>query len=311
MIAAMKIINRLADIPSDIQDSVVAIGNFDGVHRGHQALLNHARQIAADRRLPLLVLTFEPHPRQFFQPDIKPFRITPSSVKCDVFQTIIKPDYYVALNFDAGLAGLSADDFINDIVVGACHASVVVVGQNFHFGKGRVGTTDTLKQQSHFETVVFDIVHDGDNAVSSSRVRACLQQADIAAANDLLGWEWFIRGEVIHGDKRGRELGFPTANMRFGGGIVPSYGVYAVRARVEGESEWHIGAANIGTRPMFEIDEPLLETFIFDFNREIYGQLLNVQPVVKLRDEMKFNGLDALIAQMNNDCARARNILQN
>lgn len=310
MIAAMKIINNPADMPSGLEHTVVAIGNFDGVHLGHQALLQKARDIADQRGWPLLVLTFEPHPRQFFQPDIKPFRITPASVKAQVFENLVRPDFYVSMDFDSALASLSSDEFINDVLVGYCRAKTVIIGQDFRFGKGRCGNVETLRSCGAFETLAFDVVTTGGQAVSSSRVRDCLQNADIAQANTLLGWEWYIESEVIHGDKRGREMGFPTANMRFGGAIVPSYGIYAVRILIAGEKEWRIGAANIGTRPMFEIDEPLLETHIFDFNGEIYGKVLKVRPIIKLRDEMKFDSLDALIEQIAKDCDKARNILQ-
>lgn len=310
MIAAMKTIRNLPDIPSDIRNAVIAIGNFDGVHIGHRALLERAAEIAAKDNAPFMVLTFEPHPRQFFQPDTLPFRVTPSKVKEGVFQTFVNPDYYVSLPFNAEMAELSAEEFINDILVNQCRAGTVVVGDNFHFGKGRSGNIRTLQGRDHFQTIAFGIIDNVGEEISSSRIREHLKNAEIDEANAILGWNWIIEGEVVHGDKRGRELGYPTANMRFGECIVPSYGIYAVRVKIEGENQWRIGAANIGTRPMFESEEPLLETFIFDFEGDLYGKVLKVQPVIKLRDEMKFASLDDLITQMDKDCDNARKHLQ-
>jgi len=309
MIAAMKIISNFSELSLGLDHTVVAIGNFDGVHRGHQALLKKARSLADYHGFSLLILTFEPHPRQFFKPDIAPFRITPAPVKAQIFDQLIHPDFYAVMNFDGALAELSPPDFIQDILINYCHAKIIIVGQDFRFGKRRSGCIDTFRARPDFETIVFDVVREGDGIISSSCIRADLQSADMVRANTLLGWEWYIESEVIHGDKRGRTLGFPTANMRFGGAIVPSHGVYAVRVLIEGEAKWRIGAANIGTRPMFATEEPLLETHIFDFDQDIYGKYLKVKPVVKLRDEMKFDSLDALIDQMTQDCAKVREVL--
>lgn len=301
----MKIIRNPGDLPRPMKPAVIAIGNFDGVHKGHQALLSQAQSIARQKGADFLVLTFEPHPRAFFRPDTPAFRITPASLKEDLFRQLIRPDYYVSLSFNTAMASLTAEDFIRDILVESCNAAAVVVGKGFHFGKGRGGTVETLRSCGDFETVALDLTPGGAAPVSSSRIRAHLQEGAVDEANALLGWEWAIRSRVVHGDKRGRELGYPTANMHFGDSLVPAHGIYAVRVKIDGEDTWRRGAANIGIRPMFESAEPLLETYIFDFDGDLYGRILTVRPVKKLRDEMKFDSLDALVAQMDKDCAAA------
>lgn len=289
--------------------SVVVIGNFDGVHRGHEALIAHARQMADRHGLRLCVLTFEPHPRRHFLPFHQPFRITPAPIK----ERILSPlcDDYIALDFNDDMVAKTADDFIRDILIGQCHAAYVMVGENFHFGKDRAGNIDTLMGCDAFETVAFDMVEIDGAPVSSSRIRAHLEKAEMNQANALLGWEWYVESPVIHGDKRGRELGYPTANMMFGDTIVPGHGIYAVMVQIEGENQWRGGAANIGTRPMFHTDTPLLETFIFDYEGDLYDKILRVKPVQKIRHEMSFNHVDALIEQMEKDCITAKNILHN
>jgi riboflavin kinase / FMN adenylyltransferase len=295
-----------------MKKSVVAIGNFDGVHLGHRDLLHHARALANKNNLNLTILTFTPHPRSVFQPNIAPFRITSDAVKNDIFMNDIQPDHYHVLDFTTQLSHKSADDFITDIIIGECNAAIVCVGRDFHFGHNRGGNLVTLQSRQEFQTVAADLIDIGDDVVSSTRIRNHLKSAEILQANALLGWEWFIQSTVVHGDKRGRTLGYPTANMHFGETIVPAHGVYAVRVQIEGEENkpWRMGAANIGIRPMFETAMPMLETYIFDFNDDIYGKTLKIMPVQKLRNEMKFDSLDALIVQMGRDCDVARKMLQ-
>lgn len=292
-----------------MKKSVVAIGNFDGVHLGHRDLLTHARMIADKNNLDLTILTFTPHPRAIFQPNIAPFRITSDTVKRDIFMRDIQPNHYHVLDFTDELRLKSADDFINDIIIKTCNAAIVIVGNDFHFGHNRMGNLATLQSHPEFQTIAADLITIGGEVVSSTRVRAHLKSAEMAQANALLGWEWFIQSEVVHGDKRGRELGYPTANMHFGETIVPSHGVYAVRVQIEGESTWRHGAANIGIRPMFETAMPMVETYIFNFDADIYGRTLKIMPVEKLRNEMKFDNLDGLIVQMGKDCDIAKEIL--
>jgi len=294
-----------------MKKSVIAIGNFDGLHLGHAQLLANARMVADKHGFNFTILTFSPHPRSIFQPNIAPFRITSDGVKADFVNKIIQPDNYIVLDFDDVLQHKSADDFIDDILINQLNAGMVIVGRNFHFGHKRIGNIGTLQARPEFETMAADLLDVDGRAVSSTRIREHLKNAEIAQANALLGWDWYIQSEVVHGDKRGRELGYPTANMHFGKTIVPSHGIYAVRVLVDGEGTWRNGAANIGIRPMFETAMPMLETFIFDFDGDLYGQDLKVKPVQKLRNEMKFDNLDDLIAQMDKDCKLARNILHN
>lgn len=294
-----------------MKKSVVAIGNFDGVHVGHQTLLSHARSLAEKHDLDFTVLTFSPHPRQVFQPNVAPFRISCGHVKQELFKTRIKPDHLMTLEFNDDLRLKSADEFIDDILIDKCNAAFVIVGQNFHFGHGRSGNIETLSDRKEFKTIAADLFDVGGEVVSSSRIREHLKAAEIQQANALLGWDWVIQSEVVHGDKRGREIGYPTANMHFGDTLVPSHGVYAVKVKIEGSNEWINGAANIGIRPMFETAMPMIETYIFDFDGDLYGQQLQIKPIQKIRDEMKFDDLDTLIEQIDEDCVLIKNILHN
>lgn len=306
----MKIFNSYRDIPENARGHVVAIGNFDGVHKGHQALLGRAQDIAKGMGKKLSVLTFEPHPRALFRPDEPPFRITPAPLKLERLAAC-GVDYVFQLGFDWDFASQSAENFVRDILIDGLNAAHIVVGHDFCFGQLRKGNPDTIRAAGLNISVLDKICDDGDSALSSSRIRQALRQGDLAAANDMLGWDWEIRGEIIKGDQRGRELGFPTANMDMGTGVHPAYGVYAVLARIEGAADegWIKGAANIGIRPMFEVPVAQVETYLFDFSREIYGKTLCVRPVKRLRGEARFASLDELIAQMNDDCAQARAIL--
>lgn len=286
---------------------VIAIGNFDGVHRGHRALLAAGKTLAVMENRPLVAVTFEPHPRQFFKPDAAPFRITPEALK-ERRLTIIGVDRVDILDFNAIMAGLTAQQFIDMIIVDHLKAAHVVVGADFHFGKDRGGHVDTLQADGRFQVTPVPLHASGDAPVSSTRIREALQAGDMDAANAMLGWEWEIEGTVVHGDKRGRELGYPTANIPLGDTLCPATGIYAARVLIE--DVWHPAAVNIGTRPMFRVDTPLVEAYVFDFNGDLYGQSLRVQPVRKIRDEAAFESLDALKAQMAKDCEQARNILK-
>lgn len=293
-----------------MKKSVIAIGNFDGVHLGHQDVLANARQLADKNNYDFCVLTFSPHPRQVFQPNIAPFRISNDAVKADLFANMIKPDRYKVLDFNDELHHMSADDFMDDILVKRLNAAIVIVGSDFHFGYKRSGNLQTLQAHNGFQTIAETLIEVGDDVVSSTRIRNHLKQAELEQANILLGWEWYIQSEVVHGDKRGRELGYPTANMHFIDTIVPSYGVYAVKVQIEGEDIWRNGASNMGIRPTFETKLPMVETFIFDFEGDLYGKTLKIKPIQKIRDEIKFDNLDDLIKQMDNDSVAIKSILK-
>jgi len=282
---------------------VVAIGNFDGVHRGHAALLAAGKRIAAFENRELVVLTFEPHPRSFFKPGEAAFRITPESLKERRLKAL-GVDRVEILDFNAIMANLTAEQFIDMIIIGHVDASHVVVGADFHFGKGRAGNVETLRADGRFNVdgVALEIL--ADEPVSSTRIRAALQAGDIAAANAMLGWEWEIEGTVQHGDKRGRDLGYPTANIPLNDTMAPAYGIYAVKIMIG--NEWRNGVANIGIRPMFKSKDPLLEVYVFDFTGDLYDQALRVRPVQKLRDEARFDHIDALKEQMARDVEGAK-----
>ncbi len=304
----MQIFKTLESIPQSARDAVVVIGNFDGVHRGHQALLDKARALASAQNKPLGILTFEPHPRCLFRPDDPPHRITPPDLKAErLSQGGV--DILYTLEFDWNFASQSAESFVNNILVGGLGAAHVVVGYDFCFGQLRQGTPETIKAAGLDVTIIEKITDKNEVLFSSSAIRQSLRHGDIKAARTALGWDWEVRGTVIKGDQRGRELGYPTANVPLGETVHPAYGVYASMARIEGEDIWRPSATNIGIRPMFEIQTAQVETFIFDFDREFYGKTLHVRPVERLRSEAKFASLDALVAQMAKDCARAREIL--
>ncbi len=305
----MQIFETHKDIPGYAQGAVIAIGNFDGVHLGHKALLGAAQEKARTLGKKMGVLTFEPHPRSLFRPDDPPFRITPASLKLERLREV-GVDYVFSVPFDWDFASQSAGRFVEDVLKKGLDPAHIIVGQEFHFGQLRTGTPETMSKAGLEVTVIEKAMAGGaGEAVSSSRVRSALHQGDIRAANGLLGWEWEMRGQVVHGDRRGRDLGFPTANVPLGDTLHPAYGVYATWVMIEGEDKWRPAATNIGIRPMFEVQEGLVEAHIFDFNREIYGKTLRIKPVRRLRGEAKFASIDDLIAQMGRDCAQVREIL--
>lgn len=303
----MKIFKSLQSLPQDAQGTVIAIGNFDGVHRGHQMVLARAKAMATKLGKPLGLLTFEPHPRRLFRPDDPPFRITPADLKAErLAQSGV--DILYALDFNWDFASQSPEDFIKTVMSEGIKPAHIIVGYDFCFGQLRKGAPQDFKAAG-FDTTIIEEIAEDDEKLSSSRIRQCLRHGKLVEANHLLGWEWEIRGCVVKGDQRGRELGYPTANVPLGDTTHPAYGVYATLAKLEGEDIWRPSATNIGIRPMFEAPEALVETFIFDFDSEIYGQTIQVKPVKRLRGEAKFDSLDDLIVQMEKDCAQARDIL--
>jgi riboflavin kinase/FMN adenylyltransferase len=243
-----------------------------------------------------------------FQPDSPPSRITPKALKRERLAAA-GVDILFSLPFDWNFASQSADTFIKNVLKSGLNASHVVVGADFRFGQLRAGGPGDI-EKSGIPVTVFPKVESADGVeFSSSRIRQLLRHGDMKAANEILGWEWELCGTVTGGDRRGRELGFPTANMAIGDALHPAYGVYAALANIEGQDEWHRAATNIGIRPMFEVQAAQVETYIFDFSGEIYGKTLRVRPVERLRGEAKFSSLEGLIAQMEKDCDQAREIL--
>lgn len=287
----------------------VAIGNFDGVHRGHQHVLTLAKRLDA----PLGVVTFEPHPREFFVPDADPFRLMNAEARANRLRRL-GVDLLVELPFDARLAALEDAAFVRDVLVGSLGIRHAVVGADFCFGKGRKGTADTLRRMGAelgFDVTVAELLERDTGAVSSTAIRAALSDGRPDAAAEMLGHWHRIEGPVLHGEKRGRELGYPTANMALDGLHVPKPGVYAVTIDVcDGpHAGTYGGVANLGFRPMFELERPNLETYLFDFVGDLYGVHLSVGLVAYLRGEAKFDSLEGLIAQMDADCVAAKRVL--
>ncbi len=310
----MRLYRHYHDLPPSARGAVIAIGNFDGLHRGHQAVIAVAQQKAAARGCPAGVMTFEPHPRQVFGRADQPFRLTPFRAKVRLLADLGLDLLYV-LRFQPALYGLCAEDFVQQVLVQGLGVAHVVVGDNFFFGAKRGGDPDLLQRMGRdlgFEVTVMARVDDGSVALSSTRLRACLKEGEMAAARQILGRDWEISGRVLHGAKRGRDLGMPTANIDLGDSLRPAYGVYAVRVALEGEARplWYKGVANLGISPMFAYDRPLLEAHLFDFSGDLYGRRLRVALVERLRGEMTFDGLPALMEQMQADGRAARAILE-
>jgi len=292
---------------------VAAIGNFDGVHLGHLAVIDLARAKAIETGAPLGILTFEPHPREFFAPDAPPFRLMNPEAKANRMAKV-GVDYLYQLSFDKTLSSLTAEQFAHKVIVDGLGLSHVLVGADFCFGKGRTGTADDLirfGQAMGFDVTVAQLVQADSQNISSTAIRNALSEGRPADAKDMLGHWHRIEGPVIHGEKRGRELGYPTANMAITGLHPPKFGVYAVHVDVlSGPHKGsYQGAASIGVRPMFGENIPNCESHLFDFDGDLYGTHLSVALIEYLRPELKFDGLDALITQMGADCETARQLL--
>lgn len=291
----------------------MAIGSFDGVHLGHRALIEKARAIAKQTSAPMGVMTFEPHPRRFFQPDATPFLLTTLPTKQHLFEET-GVDFLFALEFDQAFSQIDGTDFIKKVLVENIGASHIVVGPDFAFGHKRSGTVASLEavaSAGKFKLSVMPSVTGPDGCVySSTAIRAQLKQAKFFEAEKNLGRPWQMEAPVIHGDKRGRTLNYPTANQDFREYVRIPYGVYAVKVLIDGERNWRNGAANFGIRPMFKSEQPIFETFIFDFSEEIYGKNMAVRPVKYLRPELSFVDVQALMAQMKEDCITAKAVLE-
>jgi len=304
----MQIIRSAAELPAALRGAVAAIGNFDGVHRGHRALVAEAQAVAAGNK-PVLVMTFEPHPRRFFVPSAPPFRLDALETKARILDGL-GVDALLALPFNAGLAGLGPEDFVARILQHDLGLAHVVVGYDFTFGKGRAGDTAMLKELCAARGIGVSVVKahgDGHGAFSSSRIRALLQEGKPEEAAVLLGRPWEIIGVVEHGDKRGRELGFPTANVALTDFQVPKFGIYAVRIVIDGER--HDGVASLGIRPTFNQTDVKLEVYLFDFAGDLYGRSLRVEFHNFLRPELKYEGPEPLKRQIAVDVEAARALL--
>ena len=296
--------------PADgLRGAVVAIGNFDGVHRGHRAVIGVAQDLARRLGRPAAVLSFEPHPRAFFNPGEPLFRLTDEAVKLRLLASA-GLDGAIVLTFDAALAGLSAESFVERILVERFAVSGAVIGFNFHFGMNRAGSPEFLKAQGKkygFAVEVVPRFEDQGRPVSSGPIRDALAAGRLDQAAEFLGYPWFVSGEVIHGDKRGRELGFPTANLKLDAACGLRHGIYAVR--VAADERRYSGVASFGRRPMFDTGAVLLEVFLFDFAGDLYGQNIDVAFIEWIREERMFDSAGALIQQMQDDSRIAREVL--
>lgn len=312
----MKIFRHIASIPREYQGAVVAIGNFDGVHRGHQALIRRAMRHAEACGVAAAVLTFEPTSREFFRPGAETIRLTPFRSKAHILAKM-GLDVMFAPPFDAAIAHQGAQDFVLDLLVNSLKVGCIVVGSDFRFGAARAGDGAVLAYMGEMEgfgVEIFPTVMAGmDEKISSTLIRAQLRAGHPEEAARFLGHHFIIEGRVEHGEKRGRTLGFPTLNMKLDGYLRPAFGIYAVRVSVIEEDEVvarHDGVANLGVRPMYLSSEPLLETHLLDFSGDLYGKQVAVELVSYLRPEAKFATVDALKAQIAEDVAEAKRVLR-
>jgi riboflavin kinase/FMN adenylyltransferase len=289
--------------------AVLAIGNFDGVHRGHRAVIGAAQARARALGRPSAALTFEPHPRSFFRPQEPVFRLSDQRAKLRLFAGL-RLDGAIVMRFDATLSGLSAEDFVDRILVERFRIAGAVIGFDFHFGRRRGGSPAFLREAGERHGFAVDIIpalQDEGRPVSSGAVRAALASGRVVEAAELIGAPWFVGGPVIHGEKRGRDLGFPTANIRLDPACDLKHGIYAVRVGLAGRR--YDGVASFGRRPTFDNGAPLLEVFLFNFDGDLYGRDIDVAFIGWIRDEVRFDGIEPLRQQMIDDAATARAVL--
>jgi riboflavin kinase/FMN adenylyltransferase len=294
-------------VPRALRGGIVALGNFDGFHRGHQQVVARAVERARAEGRPVLVATFDPHPVRFFRPETAPFRLTSLDQRQRLFGAA-GADAMIVFAFGAGLAETPADEFISNNLLDLIGAAGVVTGEDFTFGRGRGGNVDVLEAAGArlgFSVDAVGPVSDEEGPISSSRIRRALQQGDCETATRLLTRPFAIEGVVEHGDKRGRTIGYPTANVALGPYLRPRFGIYAVRGRLA-DGRVVDGAANLGIRPTFEPPRELLEPYFFGFEGDLYGQTVEVELISFLRPEEKYESLEALTAQMAADCDEAR-----
>ena len=307
----MRWLDHRETVPAPLRGAVIALGNFDGFHLGHQAVAKEAIDWARREGRPAIIATFDPHPVRFFKPDVPPFRLTTLEQRQELYLDAGATAMLV-FHFDGALAGTSAEDFITEILLDRLGAHGVVSGEDFTFGKGAMGDVTLLQgfgaNHGLASRTVGAVIDDG-RAISSSRVREALRQGDPQEAARLLTRPFAVRGVVQHGDKRGREIGYPTANLALEKYLRPHYGIYAVTGRILGTGQELKGAANVGMRPQFEPPKELLEPYFFDFSGDLYGQEIEVAFHHFLRGEAKFDTLDALTDQMAADCDEARRLL--
>ena len=303
-------LDAAAPMPDSLRGAIIALGNFDGFHLGHQAVAGEAIGWARAEGRPAIIATFDPHPVRFFAPDAPPFRLTTLDQRIELFEAA-GADAMLVFAFGAELAGTSAEDFVTELLIRRLGAAGVVTGEDFSFGKGRAGNVDLLSRLGEplgLRARAVGPVSEQGEIVSSSRIRDALRAGDCGLATHLLSRPFAIRGVVEHGAKLGRSIGYPTANLRLGNYLRPAYGIYAVTGHLPGGKVVH-GAANLGIRPSFDPPIELLEPYFFDFSGDLYGQEIEVALHHYLRPEAKFDSLEELTAQMEQDCLQARHLL--
>jgi riboflavin kinase/FMN adenylyltransferase len=306
----MQRLTLAGGVPESLKGSIVALGNFDGFHLGHQAVVNRAIQRAFHERRPAIVATFDPHPVRFFKPDVPPFRLTTLDQRERLFAHA-GADAMLVFEFDAALASMDAEEFVTDVLGQRIGAAGVVTGDDVSYGKGRGGDVALLRELGERHGLaaeaVAQVVLDGER-ISSGRIREMLVAGEIGKATRMLSRDYAIEGAVQRGDARGREFGYPTANIALADYQRPKYGIYAVRVTLEDEREYP-GVASLGVRPTFEPAQELLEAYLFGFDVDLYGRKIEVALHAYIREEVKFDSLDALAAQMREDEAAARRLL--
>jgi len=297
-------------IPGELRGAVLALGNFDGFHLGHQAVVSRAIALGFHLRRPVVVATFEPHPVRYFKPDVPPFRLTSLDQREELFAHA-GADAMLVFRFGAELAATSAEDFVGEVLAKHIGAAGLVTGDDFTFGKGRSGNVAVLRELGQRHGIVAEAVAPvmvGGERISSGRIREALEAGDTATATRLLSRDFAVRGTVERGDARGRHLGYPTANLSLGDYQRPKYGIYAVRVRLDDMSE-HPGVASLGVRPTFEPPQELLEAHLFGFDGDLYGRTIEVALHAFIREERKFEDVETLVAHMRDDEAAARRLL--
>lgn len=310
----MRIYRHYETLPPEARGAAIAIGNFDGVHKGHCQVINEAGRIARNSGVPWAVLTFEPHPRSVFQPGGTPFRLTPFRAKARALEAL-GVDLMIVQKFSRQFSQSPASDFVRSVLVTGFGATHVVSGYDFVFGHGRQGNCElllNLGKQLGFGFTAISAVESPEGFVySSTRIRQCLEDGDPQGAAEILGRTYTIEGRVAHGEKLGRTIGFPTANIHLGSMLRPKRGIYAVRIKIEGQADGRIyeGVANIGNRPTVGGDKDLLEVYVFDFNADLYGQRICVELIAFIRDEAKFENVEEMRQEIVRDAEKAKALL--
>lgn len=310
----MDVYRHTHDLPATARGGVVAIGNFDGVHRGHRSVLADAQAQARRLDTQVSVMTFEPHPRSLFQPDLVPFRLSSMRTKLRILEALGIDTVFV-LHFDWAFAKITAESFVEDILAGDLETYHVVIGEDFRFGNKRRGDAGLLRELGERHgfgvSALAPVTDEHGDTISSSRVRNALQRGEAREAQRLLGRPWEVEGRVEHGAERGRDIGFPTANLRLGDYLEPRHGIYAMRAGIDNgpDTLWLDGVGYVGRRPVVDGEEVLLEVHLFDAAPDLYGKHLRVQTIEFLRADFAFDSMQAMRAQIAEDCKAARRVL--